>query len=134
MERVIVENPDPPVPTPPPSDGVLELAERVGAMTAREQQRDAELAAARSLAARALDSVQSLSETVSGLSRQTESAERTAEAAAIVAVETAEAVEEDEEEDQGGVLEVTPDVETRVEITQTPLKGRSLLQKILFGK
>jgi hypothetical protein len=63
------------------------------------------------------------------------SAQRTAEAAATVAVATAEEVAEEEGEgDDQGVLSVTPDVETRVEITQTPLKGRSLFQKFLYGK
>jgi hypothetical protein len=133
-DRIIVENPDPPPPTPPPSDRVIDLAAEVGAMRERELTRQGDLAEVRSLAARALDSVQSLSETVSGLSRQTESAERTAEAAATVAVATAEAVKEGEEEDQGGVLEVTPEVETHIQIDQVPVKNRTWLQKILFGK
>jgi hypothetical protein len=43
-------------------------------------------------------------------------------------------MEEEEEEEDGGVLSVTPEMETRVEITQTPIKGRSLMQRFLFGK
>lgn len=130
----VIESNDPPAPQPP-SDRVLELAERVGQMSAREQTREAEQAQLRSELAETRGLVQNLSESVSALSRQTESAERTAAAAATVAVATAEAAEmEEEEEDESGVLSVTPDVETRVEITQTPLKGRNVLQRILYGK
>jgi hypothetical protein len=134
LKKVEIETSETPAPAPP-SDRVLELAERVGAMSQREQARDAELAQARSEAAETRDCLRSLSERVDGLSRQTENAERTAEAAATVAVATAEAAEEEEEEEEDdGVLSVTPEVETRVEITQTPLKGKSMLQRMIFGK
>ena len=130
----VIESDNPPA-AQPPSDRVLELAERVGAMAAREQERDAREAQLRSEIAEARALAQSASESVSALSSRTESAERQAEAAAVVAVATAEKVEkEEEEEEDQDVLSVTPDVETRVEITQTPIKGRSILQKMFFGK
>jgi len=128
----VIESENPPAPQAP-SDRVLELAERVGAMSQREQARDAESAQLRSELAITQDSVRSLSERIDGLSRQTESAERTAEAAATVAVATAEAAQEEEEE-ESDVLSVTPEVETKVEITQKPVKGKNLAQKILFGR
>lgn len=134
IKKVEIEASDPPAPQIPPSDRVLELAERVGRMTEREQARDGELAQTRAELAETRGLVQNLSESVTALSRQTESAERTAEAAAVVAVATAEAVEEEEEEEESDVLSVTPEVETKVTIEQTPLKGRTLLQKMLFGK
>lgn len=133
IKKVEIETSDPPAQAPPPSDRVLELAERVGAMTQREQTRDAETAQLRMDLSQTQDSVRSLTENISALSRQTESAERTAEAAATVAVATAEAAEEEEEE-ESDVLSVTPDVETKVTIEQKPLKGRTLLQKMWFGK
>src|SRR5262245_7306317 len=115
LKKVEIETSETPQ-TQQPSDRVLELAERVGAMTQREQTRDSELAQARLEQAETRGLVQSLSERIDGLSRQTESAERTAEAAATVAVATAAEMEEsEEEEDDQGVLSVTPEVETRVE-------------------
>lgn len=133
-KTTIIESEKPPAQTPP-SDRVIDLAVEVGTMRAERAARDSELAQTRAELAETRASVESLRESVSSLSRQTESAERTAEAAATVAVATAEAQEEEEEEeDQGGVLEVTPEVETRVEITQTPIKGRSILQKMFFGR
>ena len=126
----VIESNDPPA-QQPPSDRVLELAERVGRMTEREQTRDVELAQTRSELAETRGLVQNLSESVSALSRQTESAERTAEAAATVAVA---AMEEEEEEEESDVLEVTPEVETHIQIDQVPLKGRSWFQKMVYGK
>jgi hypothetical protein len=130
----IVENEDQQTP-PAASDRVLELAERVGAMTAREEARAAEVAEVRFAQSQILDSVRSLSESVSALSRQTESAERTAEAAATVAVATAaEVAEEEEEEDDSGVLEVNPEIERTITVTEKPAKNPNWFQKMIFGK
>lgn len=128
----VVESSDPPAPAPPPSDRTLDMAVEFGAMRADYQRTQVELAEVRSAQGQTLDLLRNQSEIISELRNQTQSAQRTAEAAqvtAAVAVETAT-----EEESEGDVLAVTPEVETRVEITQTPISQRKWIHNLIYGK
>lgn len=135
IKKVEIETQDAP-PAPAPSDRVLDLAERVGAMSAREQQRDADLAEVKAGQSGLSSMMTSISETLQRLeSRQSQTEERAEVAQATAAAAIVEAAAKDESaEDQSGVLEITPPMETKIQIEQKPATGRRWWQKAIYGR
>lgn len=132
-DRTTVIESEQTAPAPAPSDRVIDLATEVGAMRVESQSTRGEIAELRSGQNQLLDLVRNQNEIIGELRNQTASAQRQAEAAqvtAAVAVETAT----EEEEETNDFLSVNPEVETRVEITQTPVKQRKWIHNLIYGR
>jgi len=131
-EKITVETEETPPPPPPPNDRLLDLALEVGQMRAERESATRELIEVRSQLAQACDLIRSNVEMTQSLQSQTRNAQTQAEVAVAMAAATAEELE-DQEGDQE-VLPVTPEVETHIQIDQTPVKNRrGMLTRMIFG-
>lgn len=134
-QRITIEAEETPPAPAPPSDRTIDMAVEFGRMTAEYQATQRELAEVKANQFQALDLIRNQNEMIQALRSQTNRAEDRAESAQAVAAATAVELEESRnDENADGLLEVTPPVETHIQIDQVPVNTkRNLLSKIIFG-
>lgn len=133
IKKVEIETSEPaPAPAPPPSDRTIDMAVEYGRMTKAFENNQTELIEVKSGLQQACDLIRNQNEVIQSLRSQTQSAQNQAESARVAAAAAIVATEEKEED--GGVLEVSPEVETRIEIEQKPASSRRWFHNLIFGK
>lgn len=132
-EKITIEAEEtPPAPTPP-SDRTIDMAVEFGQLRATYQQTAERLAAVEMSQSRMLELLQRQAELSQAAISQANRAEDRAETAQEVAVATAAEVAESQNENEGALLEVTPPMETKIEIEQKPATNRGMLSRLIFG-
>jgi chromosome segregation ATPase len=111
-----------------PPEKILDMAQEFGALRERYGQTESELmelksnqATTAALLQEALSELRALREGQARVETELEQAE------------LEEEMEEELEEDSSGVIEITPPMETSIQIEQKPVMERNLIQRLMYG-
>lgn len=131
IKKVEIETENPPAPTPTIAESQLAMAVAFGRMEQSNQNLQAELAADKAERSTTTAMLAEALAEIRALKSQTDTTSRHVEQLSESQTDILLAKTEDSEKEDK-VIEITPPMETRIEIEQKPAKRPNLLQRLFF--